>query len=73
MDRGASILLVSGTRRRPLAEESVNAVSMATEGSEGQRGPPRLVTLVHIPLPLQQHLQGLSVAVVGLQSEERCT
>jgi len=62
------VLLISGVWRRPLAEEGVNAVSVAPQGGQGQRGPPRLIPLVHLPLPLQQHLQSLSMAVVRLQS-----
>lgn len=63
------MLGVSGAWRRPLTEEGVNALSVAPEGSQGQGGPPRLVPLVHLRLPLQQHLQGLSVAVVRLQRQ----
>ncbi len=69
MDRATSILGVGGAWRRPLAEEGVNAVSVTPEGGQGQGGPPRLVPLVHLPLPLQQHLQGLSVAVVRLHGD----
>lgn len=66
VDRGASVLGVGGARRRPLAEEGVDAVGVAPEGGQGQGGPPCLIPLVHVPLPLQQHLQRLSVAVVRL-------
>lgn len=61
------MLRVGAARRRPLAEEGVNTVSVAAKGSQGQGRPPRLVPLVHLPLPLQQNLQGLSVAMVRLQ------
>lgn len=67
VDRVAAVLGVGGARRRPLAEEGVDALGVAPQGGERQRGPPRLVPLVHLPLPLQQHLQGLRVAVVRLQ------
>lgn len=69
MDRSASVLGVGGAWRRPLAEEGVNAVSVAPQSSQSQRGPACLVTPVHVPLPLQQHLQGLSVAMVRLQGQ----
>lgn len=63
------MLGVSGARRRPLAEEGVNTVSVSPQGGQGQGCPPRLIPLVHLSLPLQQHLQGLSVAVVRLQRQ----
>lgn len=66
MDGGAAVQRVSGARRCPLAEEGVHAVRVATEGSQGQRAPPCFVPMVHFCLPLQQHLQGLSVAMVCL-------
>lgn len=69
VDSGTSVLDVSGARRRPLAEEGVHTVSVAPEGSQGQGGPPCLIPLVHLRLPLQQHLQGLSVSVVRLQRQ----
>lgn len=61
------MLAVSSVGRGPLAEKGVNTLNVATEGSQGQRGPACLVPLVHICLPLQQHLEGLSVAMVSLQ------
>lgn len=69
MDGGASVLAVSSVGRGPLAEECVNTLYVTAEGSQGQRGPACLVPLVHIRLPLQQHLQSLSVAMISLQEQ----
>lgn len=44
----------------------MNAVGVAPQGGQGQRGPPRLICLIHVCVPLQQHLQSLGVAVVRL-------
>lgn len=67
VDGGTPMLSGGGEWRRPLAEQGVNAVGVPPQGSQGQRGSPCLVPLVHISLPLQQHLEGLSVTVVRLQ------
>lgn len=67
--RGASILLISSAWRCSLAEEGVNAVRVTTESSQCQSCPPHLVPLVYLSLPLQQHLQGLSMAMVRLKRE----
>lgn len=69
MHRVAPVLGVGGARRRPLAEQRVDAVGVAAQGGEGQGGPPRLVPPVRLPLAPQQHLQRLSVAVVRLQDK----
>lgn len=69
MDGVASVLGVGGARRRPLAEEGVNTVSVTPESGQSQGSPPCLIPLVHLPLPLQQYLQGLSVAVVCLHRD----
>lgn len=50
------MLAVSSMGGRPLAEKGVNTLYVASEGSQGQRGPACLVPLVHLCLPLQQHL-----------------
>lgn len=69
VERALSVVSGGGARRRPLAQQGVHAVSVAPDGSEDQRGSARLVLLVHLAASLQQqqHLQGLSVAVVRLQ------
>lgn len=64
---GTPMLSRGGVWRRPLAEQGVDAVGVPPQGSQGQRGSPCLVPLVHIGLPLQQHLEGLSVTVICLQ------
>lgn len=63
------MLAVSSVGRGPLAEKGVDTLYVATEGSQGQRGPACLIPLVYICLPLQQHLQSLSVAMVSLQEQ----
>lgn len=63
------MLAVSSVGRGPLAEKDVNTLYVTTEGSQGKRGPACLILLVHICLPLQQHLQSLSVAVISLQEQ----
>lgn len=67
VDWGTPMLSRGGVWRRPLAEQVVNAVGVPPQGSQGQWGSPCLVPLVHISLPLQQHLEGLSVTMVRLQ------
>lgn len=66
VDWGTTMLSRGGEGRRPLAEQGVDAVGVPPQGSQGQRGSPCLVPLVHIRLPLQQHLEGLSVTVISL-------
>lgn len=67
VDWGTTMLGRGGVWRRPLAEQRVDAVGVPPQGSQGQRGSPCLVPLVHIGLPLQQHFEGLSVTVIRLQ------
>lgn len=63
------MLAVSSVGRGPLAEKGVDTLYVAPEGCQSQRGPACLIPLVHICLPLQQHLQSLSVAMVSLQEQ----